>query len=93
MFIFDNCPQCGSNIYGCFIKDAKRSICKAPSYERKDWLATSPTGDWKPETPCYAMAEVFVKEIRGDKAVVLVGNEFPIFVPLSSIRPIRKEGE
>lgn len=46
------------------------------------------TGDWKPEAPCLAMVEVFVKEIRGDKAVVFVGNEYPIFVPLSSIRPI-----
>lgn len=48
--------------------------------------------DWKPEPPCQAMVEVFVKEIRGNDAVVFMGDEYPTLVPLSSIHPMTDAG-
>lgn len=55
---------------------------------------TPPASDWKPEPPCQAMVEVYVKEIRGDNAVVFIGWYYPMEVPLSSIHQMpRKEGE
>ena len=56
--------------------------------ERIEESVPPPARDWKPEPPCQAMVEVFVKEIRGNDAVVFMGNEYPALVPLSSIHPM-----